>query len=570
MTYKPKAKVFYGKFNSGANADDRLTPAPQVSINTEFLYANDTIVGYNYIISLSGYATSIDLAQNKIGTKFNDVVDSIKRVRSILNINGATLLVTDSADKPIIKAYGGTLRSLNFEESDNRWFNYAPYTAEIEFNEVEFGSCQGVIVDPACTDLPSGLLDSPELINMRKYRVKAFDDTWSFELSDQIYNGYGQFRNEHFNLSYTINATGKHYFKQDKLLPAWEQAKNFVQDRLKTQVDKLINNIMRRNDNGCSPDSTLSTVFRSGPPGILEGITAGDYSVYNETVSCSTSESDGTFSATYNAILKRKTSSGSFFEDECLHTYSVTRDVQDDGTKKTISMSVDGNIQGLIEGGVIRSAHVLSLPQSGKLFLTNNPSITKYDNALSAYNKIGTKSGLLDSFRTYLGITNAAIGATGECIDPSGAPRPANHSVSHNYTEGVITYKSDYNTDTACAQSGTYKNISVSIEDSIPLIAEFIIPGRTSGPIIQRIGPKSPKKVTINIEGSRPPDCCAISSSEDIVADVCENGIPLPSGVPTLPGNSATLKLVQDQVVSNPIDGSYSVSRTYLCCDSED
>jgi hypothetical protein len=566
MTYNPQAKVYYGPFNSVLNEDNRLTPAPQISINTEFLYANDTIVGYNYIISLNGYATSIDLAQNKIGNKFNDVMDSLKRVRSILNLNGATLLVTDSSNKPIIKAYGGTLRNLNFEESDNRWFNYTPFTAEIEFNEVEFGTCDGVLVDPACTDLPSGLLDSPELINMRKYRVKSFDDSWSFELSDQIYNGHSQFRNEHFNVSYTINATGKHYFKQDKLLPAWEQAKNFVQDRLKTQVDKLINNILRRNDDGCTPDSTLANVFRAGPPGLLEGISSGDYSIYNETVNCSTSESDGSFSATYNAILKRKTSSGSFFEDKCLHTYSVTRDVQDDGSKKTISMSVDGNIQGLIEGGVIRSAHVLSLPQNGKLFLTNNPTITKYDNALAAYNKIGNKSGLTDPFKQYLGITNAAIGAIGECINPSGAPRPANHSITHSYTEGVITYKSDYNTDTACAQSGSYKNISVSVEDSIPLIAEFIVPGRTSGPIIQRIGPKTPKKVTINIEGATAPDCCALSSSEDIIADVCPNGLPLPSGIPALPTPGTEFKVIQDQMVSNPIDGSYSISKTYICC----
>lgn len=567
MTYNPNTKVYYGKFDSGASANDRLTPAPKISINHELLYANDTIIGYNYIVSLQGYATSIDLAQNKIGTKLNDVVDSIKRIRNILNLNGATLLITDANDQPVIKAVGGTLRSLNFDESDNRWFNYAPYTAEIEFNEIIFGTCDNGLVNPGCSGIPEGIQDSPELLNMRKYRIKTFDDSWSFNLEDQIYNGYDKFRNEHFNISYTINATGKHYFKDDKLLPAWEQAKNFVQDRLKTQADKLINNILRRNDDGCVPDSTLSNLFRSGPPGILEGISGGDYGIYNETVSCTTSESDGSFSATYNAILKRKTSSGSFFEDKCLHTYSVTRDVQDDGTKKTVSMSVDGNIQGLIEGGVIRSAHVLSLPQNGKLFLANNPSITKYDNALSAYNKIGNKSGLLDSFRTYLGITNAAIGATGECVDPSGAPRPANHSVSHSYTEGVITYKSDYNTDTACAQSGTYKNISVSIEDSIPLIAEFIIPGRTSGPIIQRIGPKSPKKVTINIEGAQQPNCCAISSGVDIVADICASESTLPSGAPSLPGSSSGRKLIQDQVVTNPIDGSYSISRTYICCE---
>jgi hypothetical protein len=43
--------------------------------------------------------------------------------------------------------------------------------------------------------------------------------------------------------------------------------------------------------------------------------------------------------------------------------------------------------------------------------------------------------------------------------------------------------------------------------------------------------------------------------------------LALPPGLPTLPTAGPGVKLIQDQMVTNPIDGSYSISRTYLCCD---
>lgn len=582
MTYSPQLKLYYGKFDDGVNEDNRLVPAPQFSMKQELLYANDTVVGYNYILSLKGYATSVDLTQNRIETGIEFSLESLKKIKSILNMNGGTLLAVDSEDKPIIKAIGGILRSFSYDESDNKWVNYIPYSAEIEFNEIEFGSCDFPVADIECDNIPDGIRETVELIDMKKYRVKSFNDSWNFTLDDNIYNGYNVFRNDHFNISYQISAEGKHYFKDDKLLPAWEQAKNFCQYKVYTQVKRLITGIMNRDDDGCSPSVTLEDLHEAATnySGILGHISFDlNYTIYNETISCETSESDGSFSATYNAILKRKTASsvldaspdggdpenqnGSLYHPDCLHTFNVSRDVQDDGKIKNVTISVDGNIQGLIEGGLIINPNVIEFPENGSLMISKNNTTTKYSNALTAFNKIGSKNGLNDAFLSLLQINNEALGATGECISQSGSPPVANHTLTHNYHEGSLTYKTDYTTERACNQQTSYRNISVSIEDSTPLIAEFVIPGRLNGPIIQRIGPSTPTKITVNIDGADRARCCA--NIDDIMGDICSNQFPLPSGIPAADSIS-NKKLIQDQYTTNPIDGSYSITRVYTCC----
>lgn len=561
MAYNPQAKVFYGKSSSGAIAGDRLIPAPLITINQEMIYANDTVIGYSYIVSLNGYASSIDLSTNRIGTGIDDTLLSLTKVKGILNLNGGTLLVTNGSNATIMKAKGGTLRAISFAESDNRWVNYIPYTAEIEFNELEIADCGSTPGIISCSQLAPGIAESPQLLDMKKYKVKSFNDSWTFNLEDQIYNGYSDFRNDHFTISYRVQATGKHYFNDDRVLPAWEQAKNFVQYRVRSQVDALVTSVLKRTDNGCSPSSTLSNIHVVGSPGLLDNLSSTDYGIYNETISCETSEADGSFSAVYNAIVKRKTG-GILQEAKAIHTFTVTRSVQNDGKSKNVTMSVDGNIQGLVEGGLIKSPTTFQFPSTGSVFISNAISNNnKYNSALAAYNKVGTKDSLNPAFQSLLQITNAVVLATGECIQPTGLPPPANHSISHNYSDGIISYKTDYTTERACNQTSSYRNISISIEDSVPVVQEFIIPGRLSGPIIQRIGPDTPKKVTLNIEGSSAPNCCV--NPQSVVGDICATGLALPTGVPTSIANG---KLIQDQMTSNPIDGSYSLTRTYILC----
>jgi hypothetical protein len=571
MSYNPSVKVYYiSESDGGPNENNRLVPAPKISIGQEMIYANDTVIGYSFIININGYATSLDLRNVVPGTTydFDDTVGAIDKFKDIITSNGGIFLVTDNNGKEILKATGGTLRSVNIDQSDNRWVNYAPYTAEIEFNELWLGDCGG-LVDKTCGLIFDGLTESPYLLDMKKYRVKSFSDSVSFELSDDtMYNSFTLgslgIHNQHFNITYKIDAVGKHYFNKEnfQLMPAWEQAKRFIQHKLIDQIkNRLTSTFMQRASDGCDPLTDLASLYSPGIPGLISDINTSNFSIYNETITCEASESEGSFSATYNAIIKRKNTGT---ESAVLHTFSKASNTTDDGQTRNVNITINGNIQGLVETGLIRTPNILELPNNGSIFAYNdNSTNSRYSKALSAFNNIATKEDLKDNIKTFFTITNEALGVTGNCISPSGLAPPASHNITHSYIEGSIGYETTYTTERACSPSGTgFTNVNVSVEDSVDIIAEFVIPGRTKGPILQKIGAKTPRKVNINIDGTLDKKCCIDFSN--LYDNAC-NGLPLPSGIP-----SATIdgmKLTQDQFVSNPLDGSYSISRAYICCE---
>lgn len=569
MSYNPIVKVYYiSSGDGGPNENNRLVPAPQISINQELIYANDIVIGYTPTITINGNCTSLDLRNITPGTvyDFNDTVAAIQKFKNIFNANGGTFLVTDANGQELLKATGGNIRSFNIEESDNRWVNYAPYTVEVDFNELWLGDCDG-LVENNCGVPYEGLTDSPNLLDMKKFRVKSFNDSFSVDLAeDTMYNSYSipgvNMNNQHLKITYTVKATGKHYFSdQFKLMPAWEQAKRFVQYKLIEQIkNRLTQTFMKRAASGCAVLGDLSSLYEAGSPAFIDGLSAASIGFYNETISCEASESEGSFSATYNAIVKRKNGSST---SAVLHTISKTVNTTDGGDKKTTTISISGNIQGLIEGGLLKAANILELPSNGSILSYNDGATgSKYSQAASALSSIATKEDLNDNIKSFFGINNAALGVVGDCIDPDGLPKPASHNITHNYTEGSIGYDTSYNTDIACGVNNSFTNISVGVEDPVDIVAEFIIPGRAKGPIIQKINAKTPKKITINIDGTLDKTCC-YTLDGGVYAAIC-SGLALPSGIPA--STIANMKLTQDQFVYNPIDGSYSISRAYTAC----
>jgi len=74
-----------------------------------------------------------------------------------------------------------------------------------------------------------------------------------------------------------------------------------------------------------------------------------------------------------------------------------------DGKTKVTTISVDGNIQGLIEGGLIKGSGILSLPSSGQLFIVaSQTGLDKYGQALLTYNKIASNNTLNSNFANIL------------------------------------------------------------------------------------------------------------------------------------------------------------------------
>lgn len=565
-------KTYYGPENDINNNNYRLSPAPQITISTEPYYSGDIIIGYTHNVSIRGYAaayrkTNNTNLTNSSASGFGLVTDNIAIVQQILSRNSSTLSVREDDGTETIKCKGGTLRSLSFNESPNNWMGFSEYSATIEFNEIEL--INGTSLDSiSCSE---SYLDSQSksnsIIDIDKYKIKTFTDNWSIAVDDNIYNrvlntNYGNMdtENSSMTVTYSISATGKNYYVNDKLIPAWEQAKNFAQERLYNKVVGMLTSTLGlTGSTACAASSSLSGLG-SSTNSSLQNL-ASVYGVYNETISCSTSESDGTFSATYNAIIKKNNNTDTNHAAS-RHTFNRTTNVQNDTTKIT-RISVQGTIEGLVEGGIIRAdGSGFKLPQTGSILISSGAS-SKYDQALIALNKIISGSDLNTNIKTKLGINTTNLNLTEEQLSgcANNTLEPASFNLTHNYHEGTINYSVEYSSNVACGQSGSTSTVSISVENPVPVLAELPFPG-TGVLLIQDLSTQTSKRVNINIEGrAGNRDCCLNTNS--ISNAISGAGFSMPSGI-ILP-NMSNYIITQKQRTDNPIDGSYSISLSYIC-----
>jgi hypothetical protein len=578
-------KFYYGPETLPLDENNRIIPPPQITIAQNNIYANDTIMGYNYTVSLNGYASNYistyDEEENppvnitggdSSGISIRQILYSINLIKKILSRNGSSLTITSEDDNNIIVAKGGILKSLNFSETDNSWTKYATYTAELEFNEL-------VIFDEDIT-CSNGVINahsvSSGLIDINKYKIKEFNDTWTFSIEDDALNFIANSDNQQalnikntiINLSYNISATGKNYFIGDNMIPGWMQAKNFVQDRLYEQINNL-SSVLSLNGDICSSSLGLNEIHGLDNSGILKQV-ANNYNIYDETIECLTSESQGSFSLNYSAKLKTNESS-SFASDNTVHQITKQITCSNDGSKKNISININGTITGLCAGGLVKSSGNFILPNNGSILI--GPSYkSKYTNAANLLESLIDNDDLTESFKDVLDINTTTLslpsGSQDNC--PTPAPiKPASFNLTKNYMEGTITYDVEYTTDRACSLGDELTVSKTTVDVSLPtkIIAEFPIPGGNY--LLQDINTESSKKVTISIEGRAAKNCCLGNSgglglntllTNIITGDV---GSIFPSGI-TIPENEDTI-LTQKEFNYNPIDGSYNATLAYIC-----
>lgn len=596
--YQPETKVFYGPTDS----DHRLIPAPNISISIEYNYSNDTIIGYTYIMNLSGYATALDLRELEYGDEIpatqnartGAVIDHVHKLRHILSQNGNILHILKGVDDSVIlKAKGGILRSFSVDESPNNWVQYASYTATLEFHSIDFGDntedCASIFLDPL-TYNTNGIVD------LTKYKIKSFNDSWSFtfdeneafrKIKNNDINKNLNINNHSFNIEYTISAVGKHFFDYSdetagsyNLLPAWEQAKNFVQYRLYNQVIALINNILKDSYNSaCVSGDGLDDILEPGAgPGLLKGLGDSNYKIFNEQISCEVSESDGSFSATYSAIVKSSLGNTAWSSLNTKHT--VNKSIQTSNTvgNTITNISVNGTIEGLIEGGLIRINEPLVLPSTGSFLIYNGAGQSKYDNAKQLLDKIYSdndyNNGLGESgkrdlkpfFKEVLGLTLAELNGTVAPNDPiPDPPHPISFNLTHDYNSGTINYSVEYSSNALCGRK--FNDISIQTSNPNKVIATFNIPNSNNCPTIQELGTYTAKTVTLTVQGidtseiGQPTNLMVVN---EVLADLslgCYDLGYLPITLPP-PG---TYIITQQQYTKNPLDGSFSVNISYIC-----
>lgn len=582
--YYSATEVYYCKQSESPGPTHRIAPAPTISISPEIYYANDVIIGYTYNITLNGYANALRKEIDGGSTDFgaDKTIQHIGDIRDIFNINGGNLYIKHN-NKNVIIAKGATIKSFSFNPSENRWVNYAPFTIELEFNEVDFIGCSNNATIGCTSSFFNADSISTNLIDINQNKIKQFSDKWTVTIDSQIYDYYSDNFNNIFKVSYTLSATGKNYYVNDNLVPSWQQAKIFVQKRLHDQVMSLINGMLQiipDNYDGCNSTDSLSEIHKIDNSSPRSGglISGGDtlrdngrkYDIYNETINCSTSESDGTFSITYNAVIKKNNSSLNPAENAVIHT--LTKNISTTNSNpKTATIGIQGNIQGLVRGGFIYYNNDFSLPNNGTFISTIDSAETKYSNALAFFkSKISTGSDLTNSLKSALNITRDQLLINNQCgvVDTS-PPQAASFTVDHSYTNGTIGYNASYNTETTlsnAAQKG-YSNISIVRNDPIEIIQEFVIPGRLNGPIIQRLGMKTSRTISINIDGASPRNKeCVQFCGNGGGFDPCD-GLPkfdIQDFDKLIEDNNNWIKTKEDYT-SNKLDGSYSISIEYLC-----
>lgn len=551
-------KMFYG--------DSELRPAPQISITQNNIYANDIIIGYNYTITLTGYAISehIDM-ENDESLPVGDIAKVLIRIDELENIlikNGSNLIFIDenNGNAEIVKAVGGTLRSLNFEQNPNNWLNYAQYVAEIDFNEL-------ILLDDniSCANsyLNSNSIVS-QLINVNKYKLKSFSDSWSFDAQDESVNYYLNDSNQGINnsvikISYKIDATGQTIYNNDQVLPAWVQAKNFVQQRLYDQVTQLDTIFKIHSSTSCGGDS-LNNIGNYGA-GILQQI-KNAYSIFNEQISCTSSESDGTFSLTYDAILKI-IDSESFGDSKVLHTVNKVKSSNRTGLVNDITISIEGEITGLCDGGIINSNGNFRLPKTGAFLITNNTA-NKYDNAYNFLSKIfnDNKDNLNDDYMKFLDITIDELNLTNKICTNN--LKPSSFNLTKDYMKGIISYSAEYSSIDLCVSQdgdqisdGNISSITVDINPSKQIISEHIVPGGDY--LLQDLGTKTSHQVVVKCNGKIPRRNCV---TPNIINTLIKQRPVLPNVQLPITNNSM---LIDQKLTNDLLKGTYTLTLTYLC-----
>lgn len=571
--YNTPVQVYYCKQSEIPGSGDRIAPSPQISISPEIYYANDNVIGYTYNITLTGYANALRKENNagSVNYGLSGVIDHMGDIREIFNTNGGNLYIKQDTSE-IMVAKGATIKKIEYNESDNRWVNYSPYTIELEFNEVDFKGCNNNSVIGCASGIfhqTSGHI-SDNLIDITQYKIKEFSDKWTFTIDNQIYDNFNGIDNNIFKVSYELSATGKNYYVDDNLVPAWQQARLFVQDKLYKQIFGLVNGVLpihSGTNDACLPSGDINTLHDTytspRTSGLLEGFNtirdgSPTYGIYNETITCESSESAGTFSIVYDALFKKYDTDLSPLANAVLHSYTKNRTINTDQNIDA-SINVQGKIQGLVRGGLIHFTNDFSLPQNGTLITNINGEETKYSNALNYFQStVGSKIDLLNSHKDLLNIKKSQLLIRGT----DGYPIPTTFTIDHNYHEGSITYNAVYSKSLASSAEKGFTNISIVRQDPVDIIQEFIVPGRLEGPIIQKLNCKTPRTVTVNIEGaSQDNKNCFIDNICSVVPNFyIENFEQL------LAESHSYLKTKEDYTINN-LDGSYSISLEYIIRD---
>jgi len=321
--------------------------------------------------------------------------------------------------------------------------------------------------------------------------INDYSEDWSLEVDESQSERYYQASNPNqdvflprtYRISHTVSAVGKkHYFDpnvgidlnsdqyldsdgnripgvEDGTIPAWVQAKKFVQERLHYG----------------NPSGAYPNVFGQIGKGTVSLV--NEYKGFNHVITENVDMAGGSYSATETWIM----ASGNTLENWSASISSST-------SSPFVSVSIDGSVRGLSE----------YTPSGYHIQERNDPNSNNYgvrtgfENAQLKYNEISNsgKYGFVsDVYKRANNLVAVELNSS-----------PNSISLSTNEFTGEITYSLQFDNRPTNIISGVLSE-DISVNDTYPGDVFAVIPviGRPTGPILQYIGGRTEYKRDVNI-----------------------------------------------------------------------
>lgn len=493
------------RYNNDPSQECVIRPTPFVSINTNTLKNKEGNFGVTYDITLTGtilsdhgtpYALKADGTDDLIesfhpelfppdagdrigpyGTFDNAplsqrakpprqkimkpaaaILSKQRSLRALFARDGQTLIITDIVDDQAATVFcNPRVTSISFTEGV--YVNKCEYTITLQADALYRGWAdddQSYIDEEALT--VRGVNEHGEdvrlvdlLADSDTSFVETFSESWDLEADDGTPESQETPRS--YRVSHTISAEGKAFYGIDGNLvkPAWEQAKNFVQQRLSVggQGVKYPN---------------IAGQIGSGTIDLAE-----EYGGYNHVRTEQIDVSAGSYTVTENWLLAK----GSSYEDFSIKTSTSTSD-------PFVNVSIDGSVRGMSS-------------------IAPDALVDAGENEESAYNKALEKYKLISNDGNF-GLTSDIYIRANNAVAVELNSQPTSVSVGTNPLAGEVTYSLSFNNRPVNFISNTLSE-NITVNDTYPgdVFAALPVIGRQTGPILQYLGGRTEYKRDISV-----------------------------------------------------------------------
>ncbi len=211
----------------------KIIPAPLCSINKEYVVSGDgTKLGSSFKLSIKGtilphmgsptssgtFWTTSDYPPDEVNSsdeKMKSLIHKQEALRELFSEDGRSFEIQPWDGSQPIKCRP---RVVGISFPEGQWFSTCEYTIELEADRIE-----GYLIGDEDNFLPY---------------IKEAQENWQMEFQDQPESLEQQAT---FRLTHSVNAVGKRAWANDGTLamPAWQQARNWVQPRLGIDVDRI-------------------------------------------------------------------------------------------------------------------------------------------------------------------------------------------------------------------------------------------------------------------------------------------------------------------------------------------